>query len=102
MEQEPKVYCVGNFTVTDSELMARYVELAMPIVQSFGGKLLCSDQNLTRLEGDPQSVLAVLELPSMKAAEAFWRSPDYAAIKQMRIDATTGGFLVFAKGLPIG
>ena len=100
MAQEPPAYCVGNFVITDDHLMAEYARQAMPIVQKFGGRALASDRSVTPLEGEPKPVLVILEFPSMTAAEQFYHSPDYAVLKQMRIDATAGGFLVLTKGLP--
>jgi uncharacterized protein (DUF1330 family) len=101
MAQEPPVYCIGNFAITDEALMAEYVKMAMPIVQNFGGRAVASDRNVVALEGEPKSVLVVMEFPSMKATEEFYYSAEYSAVKQMRLDATEG-FLVLARGLPQG
>jgi uncharacterized protein (DUF1330 family) len=100
MAKETPAYCVGNFVITNEELLAEYSKQAMPIVQNYGGRAITSDRNVTKLEGEPESVLVILEFPSMKAAEEFYYSPEYAAVKQLRIDATAGGFLALSKGLP--
>lgn len=100
MAQERPAYCIGNFAITNEEVMTEYSKQAMPIVQKHGGKVLVSDPNITRLEGEPKSVLVILEFPSMKSAEEFYSSTEYTAVKTMRINATRGGFLLLSEGLP--
>ena len=102
MDGARRAYCISNFSISDVELMNRYVTLAIPIVQQFGGRMLSADRSVNAVEGDAKSVVALIEFPSMAAAQEFWHSPEYEAIKQMRIDATHGGFLAFADGLPLG
>jgi uncharacterized protein (DUF1330 family) len=96
MAQEPPAYCVANFTVTNPESMAEYGKLAGPIMLRFGGRMLSSDGGVTRLEGEPGPVIVIIEFPNL---QAFFHSPEYAAVKHLRTDATEGGFLVLSKGL---
>ncbi len=100
MTQGPTVYLVGNFTITDETLMNDYGALAVPFVHKHGGRVLSADRHVTALEGAAKTVVVVIEFPNRQAADAFYTAPEYEPMKQMRLDATTGGFVVFAEGVP--
>jgi uncharacterized protein (DUF1330 family) len=38
----------------------------------------------------------MFQFPSMEQAEAFYGSPEYTAVKGLRIRATSGGFLALS------
>lgn len=100
MHHEKPAYLVGNFTVTDPLLMAEYGRKAEPLVKRHGGKMVLSVEALAPVEGQAQSALVIIQFPDMEKATAFYQSEDYAPIKQLRFQATTGGFLALIPGLP--
>lgn len=99
MAQDPPAYCVANFVITDEASFAAYIRQATPIMRKYGGRVVASDRNVVGLEGDPKSILVIIEFPSMKTAKEFYHSPDYAVVKPMRLSATEGGFLLLSEGL---
>jgi uncharacterized protein (DUF1330 family) len=99
MADETPAFCVSNFITTNEELMAEYGKQAMPIVQKYGGRIIASDRNITQLEGEAKSGLAIIAFPSMKAAEAFYHSAEYSTVRQMRFDATDGAFFIISRGI---
>lgn len=101
MPTEQPGYLVGNFMVTDPLLMAEYGKKATPLVQKYGGVMALMNQSLSPVEGEAQPVLVIIRFPSLKDAEDFHQGPDYAPLKDLRIKATTGGFLALVSGLPI-
>ncbi|MEX3776563.1 DUF1330 domain-containing protein [Pseudomonas sp. MYb118] len=101
MTAEQPGYLVGNFTVIDPQLMAEYSQKATPLVQKYGGVVEIMASGLNPVEGEAQPVFVVIRFPSLKDATDFYQAPDYAPIKELRIKATTGGFLSLISGLPI-
>lgn len=72
-------------TVLHKENYRKYQCAVQPLVQSCGGRLRATGAQLQVLEGSPPGRrLVVFEFPSLHALEAFWRSPQYAAIKPLR------------------
>ena len=100
MLNENPAFLVGNFTVNDPVLKAEYGRKAAPLVQKHGGKMVLSTAALKAVEGDALPVLAIIQFPDMDHANAFYHSEEYAPLKQLRIQATTGGFLTLTQGLP--
>jgi len=101
MQTTSHAYLTGNFTVTDAALMAEYSKRARPLVEQHGGQIILSDQGLSPVEGKAEAVLVVIQFPSLKDAEAFYHSPEYAPVKELRIKATTGGFLALTPGISV-
>ncbi|NJM30588.1 MAG: DUF1330 domain-containing protein, partial [Rhizobiales bacterium] len=58
-------------------------------------KILVRGGALTVLEGDwnlPRAV--VIEFPNREAAEAWYHSPEYQKIIPLRLNSTTGNFVI--------
>lgn len=100
MLNKQPAYLVGNFTVTDHVLMAEYGKQAAPLVQKHGGKIILSTHTLAPEEGNAEPVLVIIQFPDEESARAFYHSQEYVPLKQLRIKATTGGFLALTSGLP--
>lgn len=99
MPNQQPAYLVGNFTVNDPLLMEEYVRKAGPLVLQHGGKMVLSAEAVTPVEGHSEPVLVIIQFPDMAKANAFYHSEEYAPLKQIRIQATTGGFLILTQGL---
>ena len=86
----PKGYIVAEVTVTDAEGMKPYAAATTPIITKFGGHYIVRGGKLASLEGAaPAPRVAVIEFPSFAAAQAYYSSPDYSAIKTLRQKAAT-------------
>ncbi len=100
MPNEKPAYLVGNFTVTNPVLMAEYGHKAAPLVQKYSGEILLSASELNTFEGTAQPMLVIIRFPDMEKANDFYHSSEYAPVKQLRTQATTGGFILLTQGLP--
>ncbi|MGB9183789.1 MAG: DUF1330 domain-containing protein [Solirubrobacteraceae bacterium] len=80
--------------ITDEVKSREYSRQAVPQIQHFGGEVLAARGAVEVLEGDwrPQSV-TVLRFDNMDALEAWYESPDYAPLKQMRLDSNIGDII---------
>jgi len=101
MEGRAQGYLIGNFTVTDPELMIQYSQQAGPLAESYGGEVVVAVSDLAVVEGQAQSTLIVIRFPNLDKAKAFYQDPAYAPVRELRVKATTGGFLALVPGLPI-
>lgn len=71
--------------VDDAAQFDKYVAAVQPVIAAHGGKLVARAAQPVVLEGDwPFATVGVLEFPSMAAAEGFWHSPEYVAVKALR------------------
>tara|TARA_R100001244_G_scaffold130946_5_gene103666 strand:- start:16449 stop:16628 length:180 start_codon:yes stop_codon:yes gene_type:complete len=48
------------------------------------------------VEGNPEEVTVVIEFESKEQAQKWYYSKEYTAIKDLRINATKAGWLIFA------
>ncbi|NIE81734.1 DUF1330 domain-containing protein [Asaia sp. As-1742] len=101
MASSAQGYLIGNFTVTDPELMTQYSQQAGPLAQAYGGEVMVAASGFATVEGQAQSTLIVIRFPSLAKAEAFYHDPAYAPVKALRVKATTGGFLTLVPGPPV-
>ncbi|MBJ9974162.1 DUF1330 domain-containing protein [Pseudomonas sp. S75] len=95
---EKPAYLITNCVVKDAAGMTRYSEAVRPLLEKFGGRMISLERNVTVLEGSVSPSLAIVKFPSIEQARAFYDDPEYAPIKQMRINATEGS-TILAEGL---
>jgi uncharacterized protein (DUF1330 family) len=95
-----KAYVIANIRVHDPERMKAYLQLATPVVTSFGGRYLARGGALQNLEGDPEYFRTViLEFPDVASVHNWWNSPDYREAKALREAAATTEMIV-VEGVP--
>lgn len=83
-------YLVVQATILDEPRFQKYREAVVPFIAGFGGKLVARGAKVELLEGEHDTRPVVMfEFPSMEAIHAFWNSPDYVPIKQLREGAAT-------------
>lgn len=91
-----KAYVLLQFDMNDPEVFGRYRQSAVPMLVSNGGKVLVGANNADVREGAlPAKLVTILEFPSREAAESWYASPEYAAVKHLRHEATSAGSLAF-------
>ncbi len=80
--------------------MEEYKVQVPPVVSKFGGTYRVIGGNPSTVEGDwHPDYLVMLEFPSVEQAKAWYDSPDYEPLKQMRL-ASAHGNGVLIEGLP--
>lgn len=84
---EPTCIMVVQGVVTDRESFPQYARALPPLYARFGGAYLVVARNPETLEGDPPfESIVISRWPSCEAARAFWNSPDYRALVELRRD----------------
>ena len=84
-------YLVGQLTVTDPELMGKYVEKAGPMVERWGGEFLMRGVVHKVAEGDhPHQMGVVIRFPDLDTLDRWYESDEYKEIIGMRHNATEG------------
>jgi uncharacterized protein (DUF1330 family) len=69
------------------ELMQRYAQFAIPILQKHGGEMIAGTTAPNVKEGDwDGNWAAVLSFPNMEAAESWYNSDEYQPYKNLRIN----------------
>ena len=96
----PKGYMLAEINVTDPKAYAAYAEQTPAIIARYGGRYLVRGGRTESLEGAaPAPRVAVLEFPSLTAAQSYYRSAEYQKIVPIRQSGSTGrSFLV--EGVP--
>jgi uncharacterized protein (DUF1330 family) len=84
-------YLIGQIRVKDAERYAQYRAGVLATIQTFGGRFIVRAPEVEVLEGrhDGRRVV-VIEFPSKERLRAWYDSPDYAALKALRLDAADG------------
>ncbi|WP_442773309.1 DUF1330 domain-containing protein [Paenirhodobacter enshiensis] len=72
-------YWISHITVTDPEAHAAYAKAASPAFAKYEGTVLARGSRYVTLEGKERGRHVVIRFPSLEAAEACYRSPEYQA-----------------------
>ena len=89
-------YLVANYRLTNPEAYQAYVPAVLPTLEAHGAEVLVADYESEAIEGTPHSVTIVVRFPSKEAARAWYHSPEYQAIVNLRTD-NADGFVVFTE-----
>jgi len=68
---------IAHVTVTDEEAYGRYADLAGPAIEKHGGYFIARAGRYVQLEGKDRPRNVVAKFPSVEAAEACYKSPEY-------------------------
>lgn len=94
-----RAYVVSRVTFRDPEAMYHYIEEAPRTVEAFGGRYLVRGGGVRALEGKwSHDRLVVVEFESREAALAWYESPDYRPLRDLRQGAADAVILL-ADGL---
>lgn len=80
-------YMIVTAKIADRDAFINgYGRAAGKLVEQFGGKYVLRGPGATLLEGNfgDGASMVISEWPDKAAAEAFWNSPEYAAVKKLR------------------
>ena len=90
-----KGYIVTNIHVRDKEGFEKFREMAKPIIEEYGAKVLVRTPSAEAREGKKPGVVVVFEFESIDQARKFYESEAYQAAKAVRDKACdTDLFLV--------
>jgi uncharacterized protein (DUF1330 family) len=91
-------YWIAHVKVSDEEAYRRYAALATGAIEGHGGRFLARGGRHLQMEGADRPRNVVVEFPSLEAAEACYRSPEYQAALAHARDAAERD-LVLVEGL---
>jgi uncharacterized protein (DUF1330 family) len=84
-------YIIASYDVTDPNGFLAYQASVIPILLKHGAEVLVADPAGAPLEGEPGRMTVVLKFASRQHALDWYNDPDYAPVRQLRLDATTNG-----------
>ncbi len=93
-------YILVDVRIDDANIYEEYKSKVVPIVHKFGGEYLVRGGQMEIAQDELWSPtrIVLLKFPSLADARAFMNSPEYAPIKQMRLD-NSAGTLVMVEGV---
>lgn len=97
---QPLGYMIANYDIKDQAGFQQYMDAAGSLAAQYNGHVTVFNLNATAVEGNPKSVIAIAEFPSLADAQRFYNSPEYTAAKQFRI-ASTEGSVIITEGVPV-
>jgi uncharacterized protein (DUF1330 family) len=83
-------YFIANYTITNQSGYKEYVAAVGPGLEAHGAEFIVVDRASELLEGSAGQVTVVLRFATKAAANAWYESPEYQAIKHLRTDNTEG------------
>ena len=96
---EKPAYIVVDVDIHNPDIYESYKTQVVPIVTAFGGEYIARGGALDVIQDElwRPTRIVLLKFPSMARAKAFLDSPEYAPVKQMRLD-NSAGTLVIVEG----
>lgn len=83
-------YFIVQSTISDEARYQQYRDAVIPLMATFGAKIIVRGGPVECLEGHHDGRrMVVFEFPSMEAIHAFWNSPEYVPVKKIREGAAT-------------
>lgn len=88
-------YVVVEVQVHNPDAYTEYRRLVPPTLEPFGGRFLVRGGQVETLEGDwrPERFV-ILQFPDIARAKAWWSSPAYTAIRDLRYHNATSRMIV--------
>ena len=93
-----KGYIVADIHARDKEGFEKFREMAKPIVEEYGAKVLVRTPNAEAREGKKPGVVVIFEFESIDQARKFYESEAYQAAKAVR-DKACDTDLFLAEGV---
>ena len=91
---------IAHVTVHDAEAYGKYAALAGPAIAAHGGVFLARGSRYVQLEGTDRARNVVARFPSLEAAEACYRSPEYQAALAHAKGASTRDLVIVEENPP--
>jgi uncharacterized protein (DUF1330 family) len=90
-------YFIANYTITNQADYQQYLAAVGPVLQARHAENVVVDRDSVPLEGSAGQVTVVLRFATKAAAQAWYESPEYQAIRHLRTDNALG-IAVIAEG----
>jgi uncharacterized protein (DUF1330 family) len=92
-------YVIAQVEVTDWERYREYTKHTPETIARHGGRAIARADAAEILEGpeDTRRVV-ILEFPTVEAGRGWYESPEYQAVREIRLGASTGA-LTLVEGL---
>jgi uncharacterized protein (DUF1330 family) len=88
-------YVITSLSVNDPVAYEEYRKQVLATIDKYEGKFIVRGGKIEQLEGNwLPGRLVVIEFASTEQAKHWYNSPEYSAIKSIRINASTGDMLV--------
>ena len=93
---EKPAYIVVDVDIHNPEIYEDYKKQVVPIVTAFGGEYIARGGALDVIQDElwRPTRMVLLKFPSVAQAQGFLDSPEYAPVKQMRLDNSTGTLVI--------
>ncbi|MEM9304111.1 MAG: DUF1330 domain-containing protein [Pseudomonadota bacterium] len=92
-------YLIVQATVTDPAKFGPYAQGTAALVAKLGGEYIVLGDQPEVLEGDwPGGLTVISRWPSREAAKAFYESPEYTELRQLRTDCCVA-HIALARGV---
>jgi uncharacterized protein (DUF1330 family) len=83
-QAKPPVYVVAEIDISNMDAyMKEFQPKAAPLVQKYGGRVIAASANVTALDGQRPSRVAVQQWDSMEKVKAWFGSPEYKEIRKI-------------------
>lgn len=93
-------FVIIDLEVHDPALMARYEEQAIALLEKYNARPVVRNFDAELYEGERRpSWLVVLEFPNKETVRAFYDSPEYQPMKQLRWKAAKSKSIVVTETL---
>jgi uncharacterized protein (DUF1330 family) len=88
-------FVIVEIAIHDKEKYSEYIQLAPPSIAIYGGKYIARGGKTVSLEGswEPERMV-ILSFPTVKNAEDWWNSKEYAAAKAIRHQTATSKMII--------
>ncbi|MDX1415799.1 MAG: DUF1330 domain-containing protein [Candidatus Promineifilaceae bacterium] len=92
-------YYILTHTVTDTERYRNeYIPGTWPILTKHQGEIVAVSLQAEVLHGDPPQGIIIVRFPSADVVREFVNDPEYAPLKQIRLQTTTDSSAVMVPG----
>jgi uncharacterized protein (DUF1330 family) len=93
-------FIISDVTIKDEAAVAINRARAAASIARYGGRYLVRGGEVQRLEGDWSPNLIVVEFPDRETAQAWYRSPEYAAALELRDRAISRNLILVEGSAP--
>ena len=91
----PKAFLIVELTITNQAIYETYRSQVLPTIEAMGGRFIVRGGKRHQLEGVDEGHhnmlrTVVVEVPSMEIATAWYQSPAYTPLKNLRMSCSEG------------
>jgi uncharacterized protein (DUF1330 family) len=89
-------YLIADVKITDDSWVPNYAAVVHDIAAKHGGKYLSRSGNIKTIEGEglDNTLIALIQFPSVEALQAFVDDPEYAPYAEARQKGSVSNFHV--------